>query len=185
MLFLVSQQTSSSRRRAPPPEIYVPPHSGAGDDPFLARWNVSQATFAPIPPNGKSSSSNRPPPLSDNGRRTPSNGTQPSSMQPLSNGRYQPWPAQSNFTSDTEEYPLTTATPGISVLPPVRFFFLLLHKYILKLTPIPHTDRNAPGNPPTIDAKDREEPSNAELCLPAPANAESAQTTLVGAAVEV
>ena len=116
MLFLGSQQTSSSRRRAPPPEIYVPPHSGAGDDPFLSRWNVSQATFAPIPPNGKSSSSNRPPPLS-NGRQTPSNGTQ----QP-SNGRYQPWPAQSNFTSDTDEYPLTTATPGISVLPPVRFF---------------------------------------------------------------
>ena len=117
MLFLGSQQTSSSRRRAPPPEIYVPPHSGAGDDPFLGRWNVSQATFAPIPPNGKSSSSNKPPPLSDNGRQTPSNGTQ----QP-SNGRYQPWPAQSNFTSDTDEYPLTTATPGISVLPPVRFF---------------------------------------------------------------
>lgn len=123
-------QSSSSKRRGPPPEIYVPPHPGAGDDPFLTRWtNLSQATFGPIPPGGgKPSSSGRPAPL-DNGRRTPSNGihqpsngTQPSSIQPSLNGRYhQPWSAHSNYPHDTEEYPgplMTATTPGISVLPP-------------------------------------------------------------------
>jgi hypothetical protein len=150
-----------------------------------------------MPPTGKpsSSSSNRQPPLSNgrqtpsNGRQQPSNGTQPSSTQPSMNGRYQPWPAQSNFPHDTEEYPPMTATPGISVLPPVRFFFPppspSSPQVYIKLTPIPHTVRNALGTPPIIDATNREEPSNAELCLPAPAIAESAQTTLVGSAFEI